>query len=88
MRTQSMPTTVGELKASGYQPRSVKAELRSNLLERLSANERLFPGVVGYDDTVVPQIINALLARQNFILLGLRGQAKSRIIRQLVGLLD
>jgi magnesium chelatase subunit I len=88
MRAHSLPNTLGELKASGYRSRSVKDELRSNLLKRLAANEPLFPGVIGYEDTVVPQIINALLARQNFILLGLRGQAKSRIIRQLVGLLD
>jgi magnesium chelatase subunit I len=88
MRMQSLPRTLGELKASGYQSRSVKDELRANLLARLAANDPLFPGIVGYEDSVVPQIINAILARQNFILLGLRGQAKSRIIRELVGLLD
>ncbi len=88
MRTQSLPNTLGDLKASGYRSRSVKDELRANLLKRLAAEEPLFPGVIGYEDTVVPQIINAVLARQNFILLGLRGQAKSRIIRELVGLLD
>jgi magnesium chelatase subunit I len=80
--------TLGELKQSGYRPRSVKDELRSNLIRRLGAGDALFPGIVGYEDTVVPQIVNALLARQNFILLGLRGQAKSRIIRQLTDLLD
>jgi magnesium chelatase subunit I len=82
------PTTVGQLKASGYQPRTVKDELRANLIRKLGTGETLFPGVVGYDDTVVPQIVNAILARHDFILLGLRGQAKSRILRQLVELLD
>jgi magnesium chelatase subunit I len=66
----------------------VKDELRANLLRRLDEGAELFPGIVGYEDTVVPQITNAVLARQNFILLGLRGQAKSRIVRQLVSLLD
>jgi magnesium chelatase subunit I len=80
--------TVGELKASGYVSRSVKDEIRSNLLRKLAAGETLFPGVLGYEDTVVPRIANALLARQNFILLGLRGQAKSRIVRELTLLLD
>jgi magnesium chelatase subunit I len=88
MTTQTLPKTRGELKASGYRSRSVKHELRANLLNKLAASETLFPGIVGYDDTVVPQIVNALLARQNFILLGLRGQAKSRVIRQLTNLLD
>jgi magnesium chelatase subunit I len=82
------PVTLGELKASGYRPRPVKEEMRANLIARLAAGDTLFPGVLGYDDTVVPQIVNAILARQNFILLGLRGQAKSRIVRQLAGLLD
>jgi len=85
---ETRPTTVGELKASGYRPRTVKEELRANLVERLRSGDSLFPGVVGYDDTVVPQIVNAILARHDFILLGLRGQAKSRILRQLVDLLD
>jgi magnesium chelatase subunit I len=80
--------TLGELKASGYAPRSVKDELRANLLAAIERGDELFPGVIGYDDTVMPQIVNALLARQNFILLGLRGQAKSRLIRQLVSFLD
>ena len=81
-------STVGELKASGYATRSVKDEIRSNLLRKLAAGDTLFPGVLGYEDTVVPRIVNALLARQNFILLGLRGQAKSRIVRELTLLLD
>ncbi len=84
----SRPATVGELKRSGWHGRSVKDEMRANLLRRLASREALFPGIVGYDESVVPQIVNAILSRQNFILLGLRGQAKSRIIRQLVDLLD
>src|SRR5260370_17626965 len=62
--------------------------MRPNLIRKLQSGERLFPGIVGYDETVVPQLINAVLARHNLILLGLRGQAKSRIIRQLTNLLD
>jgi magnesium chelatase subunit I len=80
--------TLGELKASGYQGLSVKDEMRANLIRKLRSRERLFSGVVGYDETVIPQLINAILARHNLILLGLRGQAKSRIIRQLTELLD
>ena len=86
--TASRPRTVGELKASGYEPRSVKDELRRNLIAKLESTEALFPGIIGFDDSVVPQIVNAVLARHHFILLGLRGQAKSRILRQLVDLLD
>ncbi|HEY8484574.1 MAG TPA: sigma 54-interacting transcriptional regulator [Longimicrobiales bacterium] len=84
----SRPTTLRELKESGYKPRSVKEEIRANLLRKLRSGEPLFPGIIGYDDTVIPQVVNALLSRQNLILLGLRGQAKSRIVRQLVALLD
>ncbi|HEY2866279.1 MAG TPA: hypothetical protein VGJ02_04245, partial [Pyrinomonadaceae bacterium] len=73
---------------SGYTSRSVKDEMRSNLIAKLRTGERLFPGVIGYDESVVPQLVNALLAKHNFILLGLRGQAKSRIIRQLTEFLD
>src|SRR5258706_2969513 len=80
--------TLGELKETGYKSVSVKDELRANLIGKLQAREKLFPGVVGYDETVVPQLINAILARHNLILLGLRGQAKSRIIRQLTNLLN
>ncbi len=80
--------TLGELKASGYESVSVKDELRANLIKKLRAGQKLFPGVVGYDETVIPQLINAILAKHNLILLGLRGQAKSRIIRQLTELLD
>ena len=82
------PTTLGALKASGYRSRSVKYELRDNLIAKLEAGEPLFPGIRGYDDSVIPQLANAILARHDFILLGLRGQAKSRILRQLAGLLD
>src|ERR671921_2029779 len=80
--------TLGELRAGGYQISPVKDEMRRNLVRKLRAGERLFPGIVGYDETVVPQIVNAILSRHNIILLGLRGQAKSRIIRQLTDLLD
>lgn len=82
------PGTLGALRESGHRTRSVKQEMRENLIRRLQSGGPLFPGIVGYEDTVVPAIVNAVLARQNFILLGLRGQAKSRIIRQLVELLD
>ena len=85
---ESMPATLGLLRASGYRERSVKDEIRENLRRRLAEGGPLFPGILGYDRTVVPQITNALLARHDFILLGLRGQAKTRILRQLVDLLD
>ncbi len=85
---QNRARTLGELRASGYRSRSVKDELRDNLITKLRAGGPLFPGIIGFDDSVIPQIVNAVLSRQNFILLGLRGQAKSRIVRQLVTLLD
>jgi magnesium chelatase subunit I len=81
-------STLGELRSAGYESRSVKDEMRSNLITKLRNGERLFRGILGYDESVVPQIVNAVLAKHNFILLGLRGQAKSRIIRQLTDLLD
>ena len=84
----SLPSTFGQLKTSGYRPRSVKEELRDNVLARLRADEPLFPGIIGYDKTVLPGIVNAILSRHDFILLGLRGQAKSRILRALAGFLD
>jgi magnesium chelatase subunit I len=84
----SRPGTLGELRASGWRSRSVKDEIRANLRQRLREGADLFPGIVGYEDTVLPQIVNALLARHDFILLGLRGQAKSRILRSLTSLLD
>jgi len=81
--------TLGELRQRiGTTPRSVKQEIRDNLVRKLQAGETLFPGIIGYGDTVVPQLVNAVLSRHNFILLGLRGQAKSRILRALVDLLD
>ncbi len=80
--------TLAELREAGYRPRSVKEEMRGNLVERLRAEEPLLPGILGYDATVLPQIENAILAGQDIILLGERGQAKSRIARSLVGLLD
>jgi magnesium chelatase subunit I len=82
------PRTVRELRASGYQSRSVKQELRDNLITRLGKGEPFLPGIVGYDDTVVPQIENAILSGQDLVFLGERGQAKTRIARLLVGLLD
>ncbi|MBA2606481.1 MAG: magnesium chelatase, partial [Acidobacteria bacterium] len=80
--------TLGELKTNKYQTRSVKDEMRANLIKKLRTGEKLFKGVLGYEESVVPQITNAILAKHNLILLGLRGQAKSRIIRQLTELLD
>jgi len=88
MAAARRPTTLGALRESGYRPKSVKRELRDNVRARLRAGERLFPGIVGYDRTVVPGIVNALLAGHDFILLGLRGQAKSRILRALADHLD
>jgi magnesium chelatase subunit I len=89
----TLPSTLAELKGSEYSEKrlrriSVKDEMRQNLIGKLQGSETIFPGIVGYDDSVVPQIINAILSRHNFILLGLRGQAKSRILRELVNLLD
>ncbi|HEY7290771.1 MAG TPA: hypothetical protein VH583_13120 [Vicinamibacterales bacterium] len=80
--------TLGDLRRSGYRSRSVKQEIRDNLVCKLRSGEALFPGIVGYDETVIPQLVNAILSRHNFILLGLRGQAKSRILRGLTDLLD
>jgi magnesium chelatase subunit I len=89
----SLPRTLGELRKSPFSEqrlrgRKVKDELRDNLIAKLRGTGSVFPGIVGYDDTVVPQITNAILSRHNFILLGLRGQAKSRILRALTNLLD
>ncbi|MEM6347903.1 MAG: magnesium chelatase, partial [Bacteroidota bacterium] len=80
--------TFGQLKATGYTPRSVKDELRHNLIKKMQAKETIFPGVIGYEETVIPDLQRAILSRHNIILLGLRGQAKTRIARQLTGLLD
>ena len=80
--------TLGELRAAGWRPRSVKDELRANLIARLATGSDLFPGVVGYEDSVVPAIENAILAGQDLVFLGERGQAKTRMARLLIGLLD
>src|SRR5947207_9031496 len=80
--------TLGDLRRSGVRSLPVKQEIRDNLVRKLEAGETLFPGIIGYDETVIPQLVNAILSRHNFILLGLRGQAKSRILRGLVDLLD
>ena len=89
----NLPRTLGELRKSVFseqrlRSRKTKDELRENLITRLRSGETIFPGIIGYEDTVVPQLVNAVLSRHNFILLGLRGQAKSRILRALTGLLD
>ena len=90
MPTISTIKTLGDLRRAreaspeAFPRRSVKDEVRDNLIEKLRSGETLFPGIIGYDDTVIPQLVNAILSRHNFILLGLRGQAKSRILRALV----
>jgi len=82
------PATVGQLKQTGYRPCGVKDELRRNLIAKLRKGHELFPGIVGYRDTVIPQIINGILSRHDLLFLGLRGQAKTRILRMLPELLD
>lgn len=82
------PSTLGALKASGYQPRSVKQEMRANLLAKLRTGEDLFPGIQGYDETVFPQICNGILAKHDMLFLGLRGQGKTKMLRMLTHLLD
>src|SRR5258706_16028218 len=88
----SKSTTLGALRndveAGRVGRRSVKSEIRDNLIRKRHAGETLFPGIIGYDDSVVPQVVNAVLSRHNFILLGLRGQAKTRLLRALTTLLD
>jgi magnesium chelatase subunit I len=84
----ALPTNLGALKSSGYRSKSVKQELRDNLMAALAAQRPLFPGIVGYDGTVLRDVQNAILSRHDFILLGLRGQAKTRILRSLTSLLD
>jgi magnesium chelatase subunit I len=85
---EPLATTLGELRAGGYRSRSVKEELRHNLIRKLEADEPLFEGIVGFEDTVVPQVENALLSGQDIIFLGERGQAKTRLARTLPSLLD
>src|SRR3954467_9912460 len=82
------PRTLGELRESGYRMESVKDEMRRNLVRKLRAGEPLFPEILGYDETVIPQVQNAILSRHDMLFLGLRGQAKTRMLRQLVNLLD
>src|SRR5580698_6712805 len=82
------PATVGQLKETKYHPCSVKDEMRRNLIRKLKASEELFPGIIGYRDSVIPQIINGILSRHDLLFLGLRGQAKTRILRLLPLLLD
>jgi len=94
MAAHPLPQTLGELRSSNefsearLNTRSIKDEMRANLICRLKTKANIFPGIIGFEDSVVPQIVNAILSRQNFILLGLRGQAKSRILRALTALLD
>ena len=82
------PKTLGELKASKYQLIPVKDEMRKNLIRKLRTGEPLFPGIIGYEETVIPQIQNAVLSKHDMLFLGLRGQAKTRMLRQLIHLLD
>src|SRR3954453_6374854 len=91
--TQELPRTFGALRLSSFSEervahRTVKDELRSNLICKIQRGEELFPGILGYEDTVVPQVMNAILSRHHFILLGLRGQAKTRLLRMLTPMLD
>ena len=82
------PKNLGELRASGYRSQSVKREMRANLVRKLRGGETLFPGMLGYDETVVPEIVNGILAQHDLLFLGLRGQGKTRMLRMLVQLLD
>src|SRR5205814_9393114 len=86
--SMTSPRTLGELRTSGYKVASVKDEMRRNLLRKLQAGEPLFDGIIGYNETVLPQIQNAILSKHDMLFLGLRGQAKTRMLRQLVQLLD
>src|ERR1051325_10920040 len=86
--TASLPQTIGELRASGHRRETVKEEMRRNLLMLVRSGEQWLAGIVGYDDPVLPQLANAIISGHDVILLGERGQAKSRIMRSLVGLLD
>src|SRR5215212_3088977 len=88
MSNHPRPATLGQLKETGYQPSSVKDELRRNLIRKLKAGEELFPGILGYRETVIPQIVNGILSKHDLLFLGLRGQAKTRILRMLPQLLD
>src|SRR5215475_2223444 len=88
-----LPRTLGDLRTSQFgddfhRTRTIKDEMRTNLIRKLQKKEPIFPGIIGYEETVIPQVVNAILSRHNMILLGLRGQAKSRILRDLVDFLD
>jgi len=80
--------TLGALKKSGYQARSIKEELRQNLIQKLKLNENAFPGIIGYDESVIPDVERAILSKHNILFLGLRGQAKTRMARIMTELLD
>ncbi|MCA9055484.1 MAG: magnesium chelatase, partial [Planctomycetaceae bacterium] len=86
--TTSRPDTLGKLRESGYRSIPVKQELRRNLIARLRSGEPLFPGILGYEETVIPQIVNAILSQHDMLFLGLRGQGKTRMLRMLTSLLD
>ena len=88
MTIVTRPRTISELRESGYKVLTVKEEMRKNLIQKLRDNEELFPGIVGYEETVIPQVENAILSGQDIIFLGERGQAKTRMARSLVNLLD
>src|SRR6516164_67125 len=88
MTTVTRPRTIGELRESGYRVLTVKEEMRKNLIQNIRKGDELFPGIIGYEDTVIPQVENAILSGQDIIFLGERGQAKTRMARSLTGLLD
>src|SRR5260370_7570549 len=88
MTITTRPRTIGELRESGYKVLSVKEELRKNLIQKIRRGEELFPGIIGYEETVIPQVENAILSGQDITFLGERGQAKTRMARGLVNLLD
>src|ERR671926_694772 len=80
--------TIRELKEAGYKPKSIKEEIRQNLIKKLQSKEETFRGIIGYEDTVIPDVERALLSKHNILFLGLRGQAKTRMARQMTELLD
>src|SRR5881392_2596522 len=88
MTITTRPRTIGELRESGYRLLPVKEELRRNLIQKIRRGEELFPGIIGYEESVIPQIENAIMSGQDIIFLGERGQAKTRIARSLLNLLD
>ncbi len=88
VNSANKPTTLGELRESGYKSLTVKEEMRKNLIEKMKKGDDIFPGIIGYEETVIPQIENAILSGQDIVFLGERGQAKTRIARSLINLLD